>query len=199
MLTGHRRIRFDRTEQAKTILDKGPPMVINVEHLSTPDYDADDSILNATSQEIMNTMRDVLQSNEILHGPVQDFLRRRLEGADPPRLADFAASLTSAKPKELQNVMNTLDVQERLDLSLVLLKTEVERSNLRKQIRENVEKKISETQRKYMLQEQLKEIKNELGLQKDDKETLLTKFNARLNEEGIVVPKEAQQVIDEEM
>jgi len=174
-------------------------MVINVEHLSTPDYDADDSILNATSQEIMNTMRDVLQSNEILHGPVQDFLRRRLEGADPPRLADFAASLTSAKPKELQNVMNTLDVQERLDLSLVLLKTEVERSNLRKQIRENVEKKISETQRKYMLQEQLKEIKNELGLQKDDKETLLTKFNARLNEEGIVVPKEAQQVIDEEM
>jgi ATP-dependent Lon protease len=45
----------------------------------------------------------------------------------------------------------------------------------------------------------LKEIKNELGLQKDDKETLLTKFNARLNEEGIVVPKEAQQVIDEEM
>ena len=95
--------------------------------------------------------------------------------------------------------MNTLDVQERLDLSLVLLKTEVERSNLRKQIRENVEKKISETQRKYMLQEQLKEIKNELGLQKDDKETLLTKFNARLNEEGIVVPKEAQQVIDEEM
>jgi Lon-like ATP-dependent protease len=199
MLTGHRRIRFDRTEQAKTILDKGPPMVINVEHLSTPNYDADDSILNATSQEIMNTMRDVLQSNEILHGPVQDFLRRRLEGADPPRLADFAASLTSAKPKELQNVMNTLDVQERLDLSLVLLKTEVERSNLRKQIRENVEKKISETQRKYMLQEQLKEIKNELGLQKDDKETLLTKFNARLNEEGIVVPKEAQQVIDEEM
>jgi ATP-dependent Lon protease len=195
MLTGHRRIRFDRSPD--TILDEGTPMVINVEHLSTPEYDDDDSILNATCQEIMNTIRDVLKTNEILHGPVQDFLRRRLEVADPPRLADFAASLTSAKPKDLQNVMNTLNVQDRLDLSLVLLKTEVERSNLRKQIKESVEKKIGESQRKYMLQEQLKEIKNELGLQKDDKETLMNKFHARLKD--LIVPKETQTVIDEEM
>ena len=62
MLTGHRRIRFDRNNIASTIKEQGPPMVIDIEHLSTPEYDPDDKILEATSQEMMNTIRDVLQT-----------------------------------------------------------------------------------------------------------------------------------------
>jgi|TARA_B100000780_G_C21089405_1_gene439013 ATP-dependent Lon protease len=135
----------------------------------------------------------------MLYGPVNDFLKRRIEVQDPPRLADFAASLTSAKPELLQELMETLDVQERLDRALLLLKTEVEKSKLRKEIKESVEQKIGETQRKYMLNEQLKEIKNELGLEKDDKASLLEKFRTRLAAEGIVIPEEAQKTIDEEM
>ena len=253
MLTGHRRIRFQRSDS--TVLEQGPPMIIDIEHLATPDYDANDpvrilvfnffhplslslsrsphfflfffffsfsfpflspspsrfhllllffvvfgmQVLNATSQEIMNTIRDVMSGNEMLHGPVQDFMRRRIELQDPPRLADFAVSLTSAKPDELQNVMDALNVQERLDRALMLLKTEVERSRLRQSIKESVEKKIGESQRKYMLNEQLKEIKTELGLTKDDKESLLEKFRSRLEAKGVVVPEEARSVIDEEM
>ena len=202
MLTGHRRIQFDRTNTDTTVLESGPPMVINIEHLTTPEYNIDDTLLNATASEIMNTIRDVLQTNEMLHGPVQDFLKRRIEVQDPPRLADFAASLTSAKPDELQQIMNTIDVQERLDLALLLLKKEVEKSKLRQEIKESVEKKIGDSQRKYMLNEQLKEIKKELGLEKDDKETLIDKFRSRLLDDDNVplnIPKEALNTINEEM
>ena len=89
----------------------------------------------------------------MLRQRVEDFMKRHLEDVDPHRLADFVVSLTSAKPKELQAVMECLDVQDRLDMALVLLKTEVERANLQKEIKESVEKKIGESQRKFMLNE----------------------------------------------
>ena len=43
-----------------------------------------------------------------------------------------------------------------------------------------VEAKISQKQREYFLMEQLKYIKKELGMEKDDKEALLTKFKERI-------------------
>jgi len=42
MLTGHRRIRFQRSDS--TVLEQGPPMIIDIEHLATPDYDANDPV-----------------------------------------------------------------------------------------------------------------------------------------------------------
>lgn len=48
-----------------------------------------------------------------------------------------------------------------------------------------------------MLTEQLKQIKKELGLEKDDKEALLSKFTERIRDK--VVPEEPRRVIEEEM
>ena len=60
-----------------------------------------------------------------------------------------------------------------------------------------VEEKVNKMQRKYLLQEQLKIIKKELGLEKDDKDTVIEKFRDRLKDKDI--PKGVQDVIDEEM
>ena len=59
MLTGHRRIRFNRADPEKTVLESGPPMVINIEHLSTPEYDTEDAKLTATARVVFDTIRDV--------------------------------------------------------------------------------------------------------------------------------------------
>jgi Lon-like ATP-dependent protease len=201
LVVGHRRIRFDPSAPPLAL---EPPsyLVAEVDHIDTPSYDEDDAVVQATATELMSTIRDVLQTNEMLQQPVQDFLRRRVENQDPPRLADFAASLTQAKPSDLQQLLDSVDVQERLDRALLLLKTEVERSKLRAQIKEEVERKIGDSQRKFMLREQMKEIRRELGEEKDDKEAVLAKFRARLDpaeHPGVRVPREAQAVIDEEM
>lgn len=60
-----------------------------------------------------------------------------------------------------------------------------------------VEEKIKQTHRKYLLQEQLKIIKKELGLEKEDKDAIEEKFRERLKE--LVVPKHVMDVIDEEL
>lgn len=43
-----------------------------------------------------------------------------------------------------------------------------------------VEEKVKSSHRKYMLQEQLKVIKKELGLEKEDKDAITEKFRERL-------------------
>lgn len=60
-----------------------------------------------------------------------------------------------------------------------------------------VEEKIKQTHRKYLLQEQLKIIKKELGLEKEDKDAIEEKFRERLKD--LVVPKHVMDVIDEEL
>lgn len=71
-------------------------------------------------------------------------------------------------------------IPKRLLLSLGLLKKEYELSKLQQKIGQEVEEKVKSQHRKYILQEQLKVIKKELGLEKDDKDAIEEKFRARL-------------------
>lgn len=65
-------------------------------------------------------------------------------------------------------------------LSLSLLKKEYELSKLQQKIGKEVEQKVQKQHRKYMLQEQLKVIKKELGIEKDDKQAIEEKLRKRL-------------------
>lgn len=51
---------------------------------------------------------------------------------------------------------------------------------LQKDIKQQVEEKMSNQKRTYFLQEQLKSIKKELGLERDDKDAMINKFRDRL-------------------
>lgn len=63
----------------------------------------------------------------------------------------------------------------RASAALLLLKKEVELCKLQADIGRRVEEKISKDQRRYFLQEQLRSIKKELGLEQDDKSALIQK------------------------
>ncbi|CAJ1460457.1 unnamed protein product, partial [Effrenium voratum] len=83
-------------------------------------------------------------------------------------------------------------------IALELLKKELELSKLQQKIANQIEEKMSKHQREFMLREQLKQIKKELGIDKDDgSDTLLQKFKERL--EGKTLPKEVQEAIDSEV
>jgi Lon-like ATP-dependent protease len=75
---------------------------------------------------------------------------------NPVYLSDLGASLTGGDTKELLQVLSEPNVQERLTLTLSLLKKEYELSKLQQKIGKEVEDKVKSVQRKYLLQEQLK-------------------------------------------
>ena len=63
----------------------------------------------------------------------------------------------------------------RASMVLELLKKELELCKLQADIGKRVEQKISADQRRYFLMEQLRSIKKELGMEKDDKSALVQK------------------------
>ena len=72
-------------------------------------------------------------------------------------------------------MLRTLNVPRRMQKALTLVKKEVELCKLQLDIGKRVEEKISNDQRRYFLTEQLKSIKRELGMEKDDKSAVVTK------------------------
>ena len=124
-------------------------------------------------------------------------LLERTEIHEAGKLADFGAALTTADAQALQEVLGTLNVNERIEKTLLLLKKELELSKLQSEISKSVEDKMSANQRRFLLMEQLKQIKKELGLEKDDKEALSQKFTERIADK--TVPEDAQKTIDEEL
>jgi len=83
---------------------------------------------------------------------------------DAGRLADFiAANLPSLSSTEKQELLESLDLQIRLDRLNHLLAREVEVLQLRSKIQSDVQDQVTQTQREYYLREQLKAIQKELG------------------------------------
>ncbi|XP_057835797.2 lon protease homolog 1, mitochondrial isoform X2 [Cryptomeria japonica] len=97
------------------------------------------------------------------------------------------------------HVQTYTQVYKRLKLSLELVKKEMEISKIQESIAKAIEEKISGEQRRYLLNEQLKAIKKELGLETDDKTALTAKFRERLGSDKEKCPSHVLQVIDEEL
>ena len=93
--------------------------------------------------------------------------------------------------------MAETNIPKRLTLTLSLLKKEYELSKLQQKIGKEVEDKVKSVQRKYLLQEQLKVIRKELGMEKDDSESITEKYTKRM--EAMTIPLEVREVIEEEL
>jgi ATP-dependent Lon protease len=85
---------------------------------------------------------------------------------DAGRMVDFiASSLPSLSTKDKQDVLETPDVQARLDKINQHLAKELEVQQLRNKIQSEVQDRVQQTQREYYLREQMKAIQKELGEQ----------------------------------
>ena len=174
-----------------------PVLVVEVENVTHEKFEVTEEV-KALTQEIVKTIRDIISLNPLYRESVQQMIQAGQRVVDNPvYLSDLGAALTAAEPNELQDILNETDVPKRLYKSLSLLKKEYELSKLQQKIGKEVEEKVKQQHRKYMLHEQLKVIKKELGLEKDDKDAIEEKFRSRLKD--LTVPKNVMEVIDEEL
>ena len=175
-------------------LSRKPPYLVEVEYPDAPSDERDE--VRAYAMALINSIKELLPLNPLYSEELKHYLNR-FSPNQPSPLSDFAAALTSAKGSELQDVLDTIPVLRRMQKVLVLLKQEIEVARLQGEISAEVNRTISEQQRKFFLKEQLKVIQKELGLSKDDRTADTEQFRARLNDK--VLPEAAQQKIDEEL
>ena len=152
--------------------------------------------LKAYSISIISTIKELLKLNPLFKEELQIFLGHS-DFTEPGKLADFAVALTTASREELQEVLETFSVEGRVDKALILLKKELDISILQNNINQQIESTINKSQKDFFLREQLKTIKKELGIERDDKSIDREKFLERLKTKK--VPKDVMNVIDEEM
>ena len=172
-------------------------VMANVENMKHMPYKTDDEI-KAVTAEVVKTIRDIIAMNPLYRESVAQLIQAGQRVVDNPvYLSDLGAALTSAESHELQEILEEMNITKRLMLTLSVLKKEYQLSKFQQKIGKEVEEKLQQTHRKYMLNEQLKIIKKELGLGKEDVDALQEKFRQKLKE--LVVPEHVMEVIDEEL
>ncbi|RLA38155.1 MAG: endopeptidase La [Gammaproteobacteria bacterium] len=186
---GLRRFRVVRWLQPEA------PYLAQVEYLDDH-VDAKEAELRAYAMALISAIKELLPLNPLYSEELKNFANR-FSPNEPSTLADFAASLTTADKEELQAVLETLDVRQRMEKVLILIRKEIEVARLQAKISQQVEDKMTEQQRQFFLREQLKMIQKELGLAKDDRTADIDRFRGRL--EALTLPEQAQQRIDEEL
>ena len=175
-------------------LSKKPPYLVRVDY--PDDVLGNDDELRAYAIAIINTLKELVPLNPLYSEELKFFINR-FNPNEPSALTDFAASLTTAPGQDLQEVLEIFPVLERMKRVLILIRKELEVAKLQTQIREKVEEKMSDQQRKFFLREQLKTIQQELGIAKDDRSADIERFEQRI--EALTLNDSARTRIDEEM
>ncbi|XP_067086079.1 lon protease homolog, mitochondrial isoform X2 [Osmerus mordax] len=172
-------------------------LMVEVDNVVHEQFEVTEEV-KALTAEIVKTIRDIIALNPLYRESVLQMMQAGQRVVDNPiYLSDMGAALTGAESHELQDVLEETNIPKRLYKALSLLKKEYELSKLQQRLGREVEEKIKLTHRKYLLQEQLKIIKKELGLEKEDKDAIEEKFRERLK--GRTVPQHIMDVINEEL
>jgi ATP-dependent Lon protease len=115
---------------------------------------------------------------------------------DPSTLCHLVASTLRLKTEERQELLETLDVSDRLRAVLVILNRELEVSELGSRIQSQIASEIDKGQREYFLRQQLKAIREELG-EASDEAAEVEELRRQVEEKGL--PEEARTAVDREL
>lgn len=174
--------------------------VVNVSNPQDEPYNRNNENIKAITAEIVNTFKEIAQMNPLFRDQIANFSMSQSAGSmfeEPARLADFAAAVSAGETAELQEILKELNIENRIHMSLVILKKELMNAQLQQKISKDVEGRIQKRQREFMLLEQLKGIKRELGIDSDGRDKLVEKFKERAVK--LSMPDHIRPVFDEEL
>ncbi len=115
---------------------------------------------------------------------------------DLGKFADTIAAHLTLKIPEKQQILETLNITERLEKIAQLLNKEIEIQNIEKRIQSRIRHQIEKSQKEYYLTEQMKAIQKELR-QKDDFAKEIDELRAKVKQAKM--PKEAQESSEKEI
>jgi ATP-dependent Lon protease len=115
---------------------------------------------------------------------------------DPERLVDNITPYLPLKVESKQDILETLSTREKLEKLNLLLKKEIEVLEIQKNIRNRVEKEMGDTQREFILREQLKAIQRELGVM-DERSGEIEEYRLKIAESGML--EETKERADKEL
>lgn len=153
------------------VLVEGLRRVRITEYLDNPDYfeatsevlvetENDPTVIEALSRSVSKEFRRYAKINKSIPEEALSSVAKS-DGAD--KLADTVAGHLSIRVEQKQELLETLDLSERLEKIFGLMQGEMSVLKVERKIKSRVKNQMERTQREYYLNEQMKAIQQELG------------------------------------
>ena len=155
---------------------------------------ADDVPVDGRTRALEREYRAVVEEILELRGAdrrIAEFLRAI---AEPGTLADTIGYAPDVSFEEKVEVLETLDVTERLGKAVEIQRERLAELQIRRRIREDVESGAEKQQREYILRKQMESIRRELG---EDDASVVEEYRARIEESGM--PDHVREQADKEL
>ena len=159
-----------------------------VEAEQCPEADVHDEALDDLVGEYRAVVREVLEQRGM--SGVAD---RVLGIENPSQLADLAVYSPDLSLEQKVELLETLDIRERLGKLMAWMGEVLADLTLRRKVRDNATEQIDKSQRDYMLRQQLEAIKKELG-EDDD---VASEYRAKLADANL--PEQARDEVEREI
>jgi ATP-dependent Lon protease len=160
----------------KKLIYREHPITVAVEYLEDKNFESNE--VRALTRSLISEMKQISENNPLF----SEQMRLNMVNIDHPgKIADFITSILNIDRKDQQNILETLDVHERMMKVLVFIRKEQELMSIQQRIMKQINEKISKSQREYFLKEQLKAIKQELGMPVDSKSGEYQRFKEAID------------------
>jgi ATP-dependent Lon protease len=176
----------------KKIMARENPITVAAEYLEDANFENDE--VRALTRSLIGEMKKISENNPLF----SEQMRLNMVNIDHPgKIADFITSILNIDRGEQQKILETLDVHERMMKVMVFIRREQELMQLQQKIMQQINEKISKSQREYFLKEQLKSIKSELGLAVDAKSSEYQRFKEAI--EKLPLEQEVREPVEQEL
>lgn len=186
---GIRRFRRERVVQTE------PNLRWRVSYDIQPETKPDQE-LKAYMLAISNEIKNLVALNPMFQEQV-NMVVNQLNYDQPGQTLDVISNLVSSEKEKLQEMMETWDVGDRAKQLLAIIKDELAVAKIQSRINKQIEDGVDKQQKEYFLREQLKAIRQELGEEKEDGESITERIIQQL--EGKTVPEVARETFDREI
>ena len=190
------RVLVEAVERAELIELVDNPDFLEAE--ITTDNNTDDlSDLSEECKEAMNrTLLDTFGTYVKVHGKLnQDVVHQLMEMDDLEHLMNLIPVHAMLKWQNMQTILDVGRLTEKYEQLLLILKNELEIHQIKRQLEEKVKARIDQHQKEYVLREELKSIREELG--EDDIQSDLDGFLEETKK--LKAPKEVKAKLEKEI
>ena len=156
---------------------------------------ADDAPERAEVRQLEQEYRAVVEEILELRGADERITAFVRSISSPGALADTAGYAPELAFEQKVELLETLDVEERLTRALELQRERLAELQVRKRIRDDVDSSVQQQQREFVLRQQLDSIKRELG---DDEASIADEYRTKLSDASLPehVAEQATREID---
>jgi len=153
--------------------------------------------ISAELEAMMRSIIDRLERYAKLNKKVpQEILATVSTINEPGKFADTVAAHLIIKLEDKQEILETIDVTQRLETVLQILESEIEILQIERKIRSRVKRQMERTQKEYYLNEQMRAIQKELG-EKDEAKAEIQELEEKIEKAGM--PEDVNEKVTKEL